>query len=186
MRKIFILIFIISTLFFVTCKENNDTKIEDKNISDTPKNRNEDSLIRQKNNLNIDTIMNTEFSEFWYKFKKYVLDDDVDSVILMTNFPFTDFRYIGWNPKDEMTFNSKKEFKKAYKKIFIDDVKKYFLSNTPTNYATDVDDYVLKDDELFTDGEKKYGAEYFLGSDIPLLFGKIDNNYKLIGIKYFP
>jgi hypothetical protein len=127
-----------------------------------------------------------KFWYFWKDFSTAVKAKDIDNVVKMTNFPFTDYYNKAYG-RPTLTANDEVEFRELYTKIFKESVVYLCTYDFPIDCEmVPYTDHLPKD--CFTTEEKMFNPQYFFiickDSDRNLLFGKVGGVYKLIGIKY--
>jgi len=134
----------------------------------------------------INFAAHAKFWYFWKDFSRAVKVKDVENVIKMTNFPFTDYYNKSYG-RPTLSANDEVEFRELYNKIFKESVVYMCTYDFPIDC-----DMVPASDHLppdcFTTEEKMFSPQYFFiickDSDRNLLFGKVGGVYKLIGIKF--
>ena len=134
----------------------------------------------------INFAAHAKFWYFWKDFSRAVKVKDIENVVKMTNFPFTDYYNKSYG-RPTLSANDEVEFRELYNKIFKESVVYMCTYDFPIDC-----DMVPASDHLppdcFTTEEKMFSPQYFFiickDSDRNLLFGKVGGVYKLIGIKF--
>lgn len=144
------------------------------------------SEIQPADSTYINFAAHAKFWYFWRDFSRAVKVGDIENVIKMTNFPFTDYYNKAYH-RPTLTANDEEQFRKIYSDIFKSSVIEMCTYDFPI-ICDMVEETEHLPSDCFTAEEKMFNPQYFFiickDSDHNLMFGKVGAVYKLIGIKF--
>lgn len=133
--------------------------------------------IKQK----VSNLDMSNFEIFWKEFRAAVTERDIEKTIMLTHIPFKDYYNDVYDPENSLTSDNVSEFKEKYNLIFDTAIIKAVDAHAVRGYNSileEIGDVIRKDEYLLESNSQDRRKD--------LIFSKINGEYRLSGIVYYP